>query len=120
MRDPRDPPDAAAKPPEASRPEISPESTPKTPSDRPGKDWSRKTWNEATWTKHRPRTRHARQVAMQDQTRAACTESRVLIDGAAERVSSSDQACAVHHEQVAKSRATIAQSRALIKRLTES
>lgn len=51
---------------------------------------------------------------------AACAESRVLIDGAAERVSSSDRACETHREQISKSRDTIAQTRALIRRLVKS
>lgn len=65
-------------------------------------------------------TRHARQVAMRVMSAAACTESRVLIDGASERVSSSDRACETHREQISKSRDTIAQTRALIRRLDQS
>lgn len=66
-----------------------------------------------------PRSRRARQEALQDQSREACIESKTLIDGATERVLSSGRACAVHHEQVAKSRDTIAQTRALIRRLDD-
>ncbi|MFD2184172.1 hypothetical protein [Rhodoplanes azumiensis] len=66
---------------------------------------------------YKPSSRHARQVAMRVMSAAACTESRVLIDGAAERVSSSDQACETHRVQISKSRDTIAQTRALIRRL---
>lgn len=65
------------------------------------------------------RRRRNRQIAMREESRMACTESRVLIDEAAERVISSDEACATHHEQVAKSRDTIAHTRALIRRLDE-
>ncbi|MFL9823611.1 hypothetical protein [Rhodoplanes sp. SY1] len=70
-------------------------------------------------SRFKPGTRQARQVAMRTTSAAACTESRVLIDGAAERVSSSDRACETHREQISKSRDTIAQTRALIRRLAK-
>jgi hypothetical protein len=63
------------------------------------------------------RTEKSRQDAIHHDSRHACVESKTLIDGAAERVSSSKRACEVHHEQLVKSRTTIAQSRELIRRL---
>ncbi|NVO15679.1 MAG: hypothetical protein HXX10_16730 [Rhodoplanes sp.] len=63
------------------------------------------------------RTEKSRQDAIHHDSRHACVESKTLIDGAAERVLSSGKACVIHNEQVAKSRITIAQSRALMKRL---
>ncbi|MDC7787686.1 hypothetical protein PQJ75_04905 [Rhodoplanes sp. TEM] len=123
MRGPRDPPVHAGEPAAARTGGTPTEAAPSAgaPAATTGTEpaSTEASWTEASWARNRPRSRQARQVAMQDLTRAACTESRVLIDGAAERVSSSDQACAVHREQVAKSRATIAQTRALIRRLDD-
>lgn len=97
---------------------------PRAESPRPDDAWARQLdagrTPGAKWAGDRPqRSRRARQTAIHDQSRAACVESRTLMDGAAERVTSSGLACAVHQDQVAKSRASVEQSRALIRRLDQ-